>query len=64
MSVADAVIESLCGGPSTVPSGMNAQRPMTDAERTQDFWAGLVFLVGLLMLCIGLAAGFTLWGAA
>jgi len=37
---------------------------MTDAERTQDFWAGLVFLVGLLMLCIGLAAGFTLWGAA
>jgi len=43
---------------------MNAQRPMTDAERTQDFWAGLVFLVGLLMLCIGLAAGFTLWGAA
>jgi len=41
-----------------------SDRAMTKEERTEDMWAGLVFLVGLVIFCCGLGAGFALWGAA
>jgi hypothetical protein len=47
--------------------GMGAavsDRAMTKEERTEDMWAGLVFLVGLVIFCCGLGAGFALWGGA